>query len=345
MTNYTRNVEQLGKNALLHWPDDIIAIADKTSVLPRLLKTQQGFKAILVAANNSPSSWKTVLAESRDLYGNLFLKHLMVLSDLGGEALNKLPPLRNYFPEGEMKFFWGFEEHVYKFQAIQNKISLTNTGLKVDAGNLICPKPVEDKIEDTCMLILFGSAAINDSLPTEVKTKCNVGEYLGNSDALDEYMKQRYLFVSKQVSGAQSNALGHATQAYVAEILANTLPPNWQINLDGTLPGISHSENGNETVFDVVVTSPTNKYFGVEVSFQVTTNSVIERKAREARNILHACRKAKHKVCYVIDGAGNINIRKNAVGIICESSDCTVTASKKEIEYLAEFMLTVENEN
>lgn len=41
---------------------------------------------------------------------------------------------------------------------------------------------------------------------------------------------------------------------------------------------------------------------------------------------------------YVIDGAGNINIRERAVSIICQFSDCTVTLLKDEIKVLAQFL-------
>ncbi|WP_422630837.1 MULTISPECIES: hypothetical protein [Planktothrix] len=39
-----------------------------------------------------------------------------------------------------------------------------------------------------------------------------------------------------------------------------------------------------------------------------------------------------------MDGAGNINIRKNAVSTICLYSDCTVAFSKEEIQLLAYFI-------
>jgi hypothetical protein len=47
---------------------------------------------------------------------------------------------------------------------------------------------------------------------------------------------------------------------------------------------------------------------------------------------------AGHWICYVIDGAGNINIRQNAVRTICTYSDCTVALSIYEINLLADFM-------
>ena len=95
-----------------------------------------------------------------------------------------------------------------------------------------------------------------------------------------------------------------------------------------------------DTSFDIVAISPQGKCTAIEVSFQFTANSVIERKAGQAvarKDLLHA---AGHKICYVLDGAGNINVRTAAVGTLCNNSDCTVALSRDEINHLAEFLAT-----
>lgn len=225
---YNRDLEELAKHAVLHWPDSILEIADSKSSLPRLLATQDVFLAILVAASANPDSWKQVMSENRDMHANLFLKHLMILTDLGGEALNKLPPLSNYFEGGVMEFPWGDGNRIYRFREISEKCTLTNSALKVDARKLAIPSGLSGKIEDVCMLLLFGEAALNDTLPMEVKSRCNVGDYLGNPDELEAFVRQRYIHVSKQVGGATANALGHAVQEYVAHHLSEHLPDDWQ---------------------------------------------------------------------------------------------------------------------
>jgi hypothetical protein len=123
----------------------------------------------------------------------------------------------------------------------------------------------------------------------------------------------------------------------VLDKLQNQLGKGWLLKRDGKIPGISHNDQ-DLTTFDVVATSPSNKYFAIEVSFQVTTNSVIERKAGQARARYDLLHQHKHKICYVIDGAGNINIRKNAVSTLCQYSDCTVAFSEPEMTQLAKFM-------
>jgi hypothetical protein len=49
--------------------------------------------------------------------------------------------------------------------------------------------------------------------------------------------------------------------------------------------------------------------------------------------------RAGHWICYVIDGAGNINVREAAVSTICNNSDCTIALSSEEVGELAKFML------
>jgi hypothetical protein len=87
----------------------------------------------------------------------------------------------------------------------------------------------------------------------------------------------------------------------------------------------------------IVAKSPSNQYVAIEVSFQVTTNSVIERKAGQARARAQLLREAGHRLAYVIDGAGNFD-RDAALRTICRYSDCTVAFTPEEINVLVEFL-------
>ena len=145
--------------------------------------------------------------------------------------------------------------------------------------------------------------------------------------------------MSRQVAGATSNDLGHLAQDYVLNHLKDLLPSNWELLKDSSLPKVSHTQDQRETNFDIVVRSPQNQYCGIEVSFQVTTNSVIERKARESSSLLASAHSENHKICYVIDGVGNIEIRKSAINILLENSDFISTMSPESIQKLAEFLI------
>jgi hypothetical protein len=88
--------------------------------------------------------------------------------------------------------------------------------------------------------------------------------------------------------------------------------------------------------FDVVVTKG-GKSVGIEVSFQVTTNSVVERKARDAPAMLRSMRAAGHFVAYIVDGVGNFQ-RRNAWKTIIGNSDFSCAFSTSEFKLLCEFI-------
>jgi hypothetical protein len=89
--------------------------------------------------------------------------------------------------------------------------------------------------------------------------------------------------------------------------------------------------------FDIVAHSPHDKWVGIEVCFQFTTNSVIERKSGQAEARVNSLHRAGHTIAYVIDGAGNFE-RASALANICRHSDCTVAFSPEEISILAQFI-------
>ena len=89
--------------------------------------------------------------------------------------------------------------------------------------------------------------------------------------------------------------------------------------------------------FDIVAQSPKGKYCAIEVSFQVTTNSTIERKAGQASDRQRLLHRAGHKIAYVIDGAGNFE-RQSAVKTILANSDYTAAFTDEELDALAAFL-------
>lgn len=337
MNEYARTLAELKEKAVLFWPTELLERETAVSILPLLLSTQDKFISVLNLSDAGPESWKKFVDVSTEMKGNLFLKHLMVLSDLGGEALSKLTPLDRFFPAGQMVYFWRKTRHTYLFKALQGRATLNNTVLRVDGKSLHRGFSLSPKMEDIIMLLLHGDSSIEDTLPEDVKNKCMIGSLIGDTEGLGKFVRQNYIRISRQLAGATSNALGQLAQDYVIEHLEKELPA-WSFKRNGHIPGISHNAGNTETSFDVVAISPNGKYFGVEITFQFTTNSVIERKSGQAKarqDLLHA---NSHHICYVIDGAGNIDVRESAVRTICQFSDCTVAFSPEEFRVLARFL-------
>jgi hypothetical protein len=90
VTNYARTPTQLRKKAVLYWPDELAKKEKAASIMPRLLSTQDKFISILDVSDSSPEAWKHALPATNEIPANLFLKHLMILSDVGGEPLQRI---------------------------------------------------------------------------------------------------------------------------------------------------------------------------------------------------------------------------------------------------------------
>ena len=328
--------ELLHSNALNFWPDELAQKEKKSSVIPLLIKTQDKFISLLNISDSSPVAWVRTLKSSKSISANLFLKHLIVLSDVGGERLMRYKnELNNFFPKSEMLFSWEGRKYKYIFKTLDDNKTWNNKNLFVDGESLLSSKNLEPIIFDVCMLLLFGGAALSDNLPPELQDKCTIGNLLGKKDELDLFVRQRYIWVSRITGGATANAMGQLAQSYVLEFLRDRLP-NWDFSKK-SIPGISQNDGRTPIGFDIVAISPQEKYCAIEVSFQVTTNSTVERKAGQAMSRYGQLNKAGHKIAYVIDGAGNFE-RKSALLTILKYSNCIVTFKPEELEKLVKFL-------
>ena len=334
-----RSIEKLEQNAIKFWPAEIAVQEKDISIIPKLIETQDKFISLLNISDANPFIWKQTLLSTKSMSGNLFLKHLMVLSDIGGESLmrfkKELPLIFGEF----LTFNWEGQTFSYKFQTLTSNKSWSNKNLYVDGNGLSKEVSLTPMMEDICMLLLFGGATItNKELPVDIINKCMIGSLLGKTTELELFVKQRYIWVSRITGGATANTLGQLAQIYVKRYLEEKLP-EWRINKDH-LPDVSQNERTTLSV-DVVAKSPKGNYCAVEVSFQVTTNSTIERKAGQAQSRQELLHSKGYKIAYVIDGAGNF-ARQSALKTICQYSDCTVSFRDSELDKLIEFLKSLD---
>lgn len=83
---YRRTFEELEEVASKFWPPELSELEAKLSVVPLLLETQDEFISIMnVKTPNLEMLFNIVEASS--LPANLFVKHLAILADFGGEPL------------------------------------------------------------------------------------------------------------------------------------------------------------------------------------------------------------------------------------------------------------------
>ena len=335
-----RSLEDLAANALKFWPQGISDVERNISIIPKLIETQDKFISLLNIADAEPFAWKKLLlSNSTLLSANLFLKHIIVLSDIGGEKLMRFKKeLPKVFVDNTMEFFWNEAEYKYKFQTFSDKKDWSNVNLKVDGEGLSKEENITAMIEDVANLILFGSTAVGDNIPPDILDKCKIGTYIGDKKKLDTFVRQRYIWVSRITGGATANSLGNIAQKYVLDFLQEQLP-RWDFSKK-QIPNISHNQR-TPLSYDIDAKSPKGKYCAIEVSFQVTTNSTIERKAGQAQVRQDQLKEAGHKIAYIIDGAGNFE-RNSALKTICQFSDCTVTFKDCELKNLSKFLLTLD---
>jgi hypothetical protein len=331
-----RDYDNLKSSALIFWPTELTTKEKASSIIPKLLETQDKFISFLHIADKTPFAWKQILPSTNHLPANLFLKHLMILSDISGEKLKRFKSeLPQILRDRAIHFLWKGKEYSYPFHTFGGKLSWSNKQLFVDGEGLSRPIVINDTLEDVIMLLLHGSASVDVGLPDEIHEKCIVGSLLGDKRGLDLFVRQRYIWVSRITGGATANRMGYLAEDYVREQLQSFMP-NWNFSRK-SIPGISQNDGRTPIQFDMVAESPSGKYCAIELSFQVTTNSTIERKAGQAQSRQTVLHSNGHRIAYVIDGAGNFE-RRAAMATICQYSDCTVTFRNSEIQKLAEFL-------
>lgn len=334
--NYRRNIDQLEENAALWWPETLKEKNALANILPLLLKTQDDFIRLLHLSKKKPFQIFDLI-KATDYPANLFLKHLVVLADYGGEPIQRLGrSFKDIFKKDKkgyyFKFLWHESEHQYRFKSLPVK-GLNNKKLQIDGKGLTETNDLNDLIEDMIAILLFGASS-NKTNQAGLES-CNIGSLLGDANSLESFIKQRYITVSRITGGATANSLGQLAQTELVDFLKANLNSSYSVERNSTIP-LSGYDNKQGMPFDVVV-SKNNKFIGIEVSFQVTTNSTIERKAGQAAERMKLMHNEGYHIAYVIDGAGNFQ-RSSAISAICAKSDCTVAYTTAEFAVLSKWI-------
>ena len=339
---YVRTMAQLEKYACMWWPKEVRDYADKLSILQTLLDTQEKFISILKLADkdDADSIFKIIKASNFSL--KCFLKHLMVLTDEAAEHLKRVnKQMTELFPDGKMKYSIGNKMHSYTFKALPVG-DLSNTRMRVDTlDNMNNDKCDEELTKDVIMMLVFGAACTN-AKTRAVLYRCNVSDYIGDEDQIEIHVRQNYIRVSRIIAGRTANDLGNIIQKFAADYLKACLGSDYNVKVFGTIPGVSINDGNTEAKFDIVIdrvsdTSRFKPYVGVEVSFQETSNSTVERKGQDAAARFEAVIRKRSFVAYIIDGVGNFS-RRAACDIMCNNSHCNVGCTPEEFSILAQFI-------
>lgn len=342
MAKYNRNITELRTKAALWWPEELKNKNALANVLPLLLKTQEDFLHLIVLSKNDPFQLFDLIKVAK-YPSNLFLKHLAVLADYGGEPIQRLGrSFKDIFPKGKgtkgkyfFDFIWKEKTYKYEFKALPVN-GLNNKKLFIDGEGLIKEKELDDLTRDMIALLLFASTS--DYAEHAGLIACEIGTMLGNEDELIKFVKQRYITVSRITGGATANSLGQLAQSEIVSFLTKELGEKYKIIRNGYITIDGYDKKGGMP-FDLVVEKGKKKV-GIEVSFQVTTNSTIERKAGQAADRQALIHKSGYQIAYVLDGAGNFQ-RSSAISTICNHSDCTVAYTVAEFKVLSNWIKSV----
>ena len=337
---FNQQAEELEKRASLWWPERLVEKDATASVISVLLATQDDFIRVLSISKKNPFQIIDVLVAS-EFPINLFIKHLCILADYGGEPLQRLNrTFSSIFPENggrsTLKFTWNGSPYAYDFKALPIR-GLNNKKLNIDGDSITKgDTTLSGLYEDIIMILLYGAASQESS--EAALSKCEIGSLLGNDEALQKYVKQRYILVSKITGGASSNSLGQLAQKEVVDYLRSRLGRTYEINSNRSVH-LDGYDKPSGMPFDVVIQKD-EKIVGLEIIFQVTTNSTIERKAGQAPDRLRLMQSNGYHIAYILDGAGNFQ-RHSAIATICKYSECTVAFTELEFEKLCNWIQKV----
>lgn len=269
----------------------------------------------------------------------MFLKHLMILADFGGEPLRLIHQRRMHvFQNAKSKVaFLVIDRRGRKFRLqireFHRKSRFDLKALGVTPEQLLSTSPATELQIDTALVLLTGHESVNSVLSGQLANS-RVGDVIrrhrGNESAFNTFLSTRYLEVSSQVRGARSNRLGQLMQNKVQSTLQKELGSDY----------IFGKKIGKKS-YDIVIrrapsssASDSKKSVAIEVLFQETTNSTIERKG----NLAHVGRRSKGVArCFVIDGYGAFK-RESAVKKMVARSDFSSNANPQQLKLLAQFV-------
>ncbi len=339
---YLRTIKDLEQVGSKWWPKEVRNEAMKVSILQYLLDTQEKFISILTLADRNKPDKLFNLIDASDFEYHLFLKHLILLTDVGSEPIQRFnSSFSEIFPSRVLSYAIGKKLFSYQFEELPTRGKPNNKKMQIDElDNLQQPCRNKPLCKDLIMLLIYGAASTS-TRTAAVLYKCNAYEYLGQEELIKKYVRQNYIRVSRIVGGKEATDLGNVAQSYAVRYLSEHLGDNYNVTNAGTIPGVKMDDN-KEATFDIVVDrkddlSKYKKYVGIEVSFQVTTNSTVERKGREAQARFQNTNNRRCYVAYIIDGAGNF-ARPAAWTDVCDNSHCNVAYTPSEFDLLIEFI-------
>ncbi|MGE6369902.1 hypothetical protein ACQKDB_12310 [Planococcus kocurii] len=329
MSKMNKKIQELMDDANWFWSDSIIGNQQENVLIQHLVDT-----TIVVQDCVKKSTAENIvdnLMELENLTGDkisrfLVLKNLMILLDVSAEILDRSVMFLN-------------EKKISKLTVADKEFEFRKfgKGFKTQLSNnniyKLCEKD-DDFFHDVLQLILYASGS-EELKNYNTFDSFKLGLLTGNEDVLETFILRRSIENSSQIKQLRAVAYGNGLQREVKNKLMEELstldvviaPDNrylgvqqFDIVLYKQPEGVSAELPTPQSMFQkkklnkIEAAELTDKRAAmmmewkwaiIEVSFQETTNSTMERKSKQAANGLYnSINDANHQLIYLIDGAG-----------------------------------------
>ena len=309
-------IEALKKNSTWFWTDQI---RGKINMLESddLQETLSDFKKML--QKNDRGIIVKKLLNSTTVKPKLAIQHLMLASDCSAEFLDRVKSYLIKDKHNDIKILTPDNRQIpYKFKKITKNPSqkLSKTYI-VNADN--------ELLNDVMTIIIFGAEITLFKNFSNFK-KLSLCKIVGNIDKVNEYFDPLYLKTSRQTQGRISAQSGKNPQNLVKKKLDEYFEGNEDFSIvpGNRIPNIGKEAKGFQVDLAYKITGKSPTYIGIEIAFQETTNSVIERKSKQAAAIINEFNNKKYYLCFVVDGAGYFT-RESAMKGTIKNSHKVVT--------------------
>lgn len=342
-----KEIRRLQENGYWFWTTEISSTPSEAPLFKNLRDTRAAFISILIESepNNlirnllSPSP---LLTPSSQLTRKLAIKHAMLATDASAEILDRA---KSYIAFKKIKTLhskiddYKIEYRIKRLGTLFTK-RLTNKEILSADGSLL---------SDLFYIICFGSTTTEFADFLTFK-RFRLAELCGRSEAIQKHFQELYLRVSRQLTQLSAQSKGDFLNDFVKTYLDACFAGNPSIRWveSRRVPGIGDRRAkslGGEQFDLVYAITPATKgkvsYVAIEVAFQETTNSTMERKARQASLLFEHFSRMGYSLCFVVDGAGFLSARLKALRDIIQNSHFRVTLKREELSTLCQFIISL----
>ncbi|MGE8052887.1 hypothetical protein ACQKOD_02785 [Bacillus mycoides] len=327
-----KNFENYLQETSWFWSEELVGQQNEQNLVNELLSISHLIQQTLLnsSATNLIDSLKNLQYEDGTrVPKSLILKSLMILLDVSAEILDRVA-LYCRHNNISMLTTSTVPYALKKFGPDFNK-GLSNDNIYKLAN------ADDDFFEDvlTLMLYAYDSQEFNQFITF---SKFKLATLVGNPTALTTFYLNRTIENSSQIKQMKAVVFGNSLQTNIKNQILDALRTY----------GV-HEAPANRYIdgkqFDLVLRKPDEnltpeqwKWAIIEVAFQETTNSVIERKASQAKLIYKTLEDTNHKLIYLIDGAGFVK-RNKVTSTIYENTHFTTTANPDHFNELLDFLI------